>query len=1076
MKPFIAHLSLIALCSNLFLSTAATAQDSDRSDILVADFEGETYGNWKVEGEAFGSGPAKGALGGQMHVSGFKGKGLVNSFLRGDRSTGTLTSPEFTIERPWLNFLIGGGGHPGKTCMNLVVDGKIVRTATGLNTKPGGSEQLESSSWDVAEFAGKTAVVQIVDQHTRGWGHINVDQIVQSTRRAAPVLVDLTKKLTVTNTHLKDEWSTFPFYDQVGYDQALRPQFHFTSRMGWLNDPNGMVYYDGEWHMLFQHFAKGNANGPKSWGNAVSTDLMHWQQLPHAINPYAKIDDSEGIHAIWSGSAVVDVHNALGKQKGDTRTLFVLYSATHEKFFQGGAYSTDKGRTWTKINDGKPVIPHQEGFSKGQRDPRIFYYEPGDFYVTIMMIGGPDRLVRLWKSTNLLDWEVIGDIPNKAAECIDMYHVAVDGDPDNRKWVIADAGSHYEVGDFDGKTWSGFGDKDKDDKRLQFDYGDAWYAAQAFNQGPDGRVVHVGWLHSKQPGYRPFLQAGMPFTQQMSIPIEIALRTTPDGIRMFRNPVKEIEKLYHSTTEVADLSAGEANKKLSELAPELIDLTLKFEPKGDFTLNVRGLPIRYVWAKQEFQFTNVVRVEGERAAWRKKGPYRDTGIRAIPATAVNGKVILRVLVDRASLELFVNDGLAAASFVVVPDPANRRIVVEGKNELKIHTLVINELKSAWGNGVAPAPPTASAKSKPKSELPRLPENVAPASQDFKAQKLLPYLKEAYVSTSPVDLDDGISVGELSMPGAREAVAKLVAADKRGDYANLDSLLLWRDGKLIFEYYNRRGSVNGPHYAMSVTKTMTSVVLARAIELGHLKMEDLDKPVIDFMPEIDRSTIQPGVDTITIRDALMMKSGLRFKDKSVVLSLGTKFKRQAYFQKLFETTAPVTPESKQYKYTGSDPSMVMMIIDIRVGGRVQEFIRKEVMEPVGAIYNWPDQPCGIPKCGAGGNFTSRTLLKIGVALSQGGKWNGTQLLSSKYIEKVTDTTKGDGYFYYFHNRNKLDKNGKIDFISGIGAGGQYMSFFPDLNIVMVATAHNKGDISKPLDALDAAFQHLIPLFR
>ncbi len=110
-----------------------------------------------------------------------------------------------------------------------------------------------------------------------------------------------------------------------------------------------------------------------------------------------------------------------------------------------------------------------------------------------MMIGGPDRLVRLWKSTNLLDWEIIGDIPNKAAECIDMYAVPVDGDPENVRWIISDAGAHYEIGEFDGKTWKGYGAMDADDRRLKFDYGDAWYAAQAFNQGPDGRVVHVGW-------------------------------------------------------------------------------------------------------------------------------------------------------------------------------------------------------------------------------------------------------------------------------------------------------------------------------------------------------------------------------------------------------------------------------------------------------------------------------------------------------------------------------------------------------------------------------------------------------
>jgi CubicO group peptidase (beta-lactamase class C family) len=215
------------------------------------------------------------------------------------------------------------------------------------------------------------------------------------------------------------------------------------------------------------------------------------------------------------------------------------------------------------------------------------------------------------------------------------------------------------------------------------------------------------------------------------------------------------------------------------------------------------------------------------------------------------------------------------------------------------------------------------------ELPRLPKEVDPKSQNYAAQKLLTDLPTAYVSASPEDLKDGLQVGVLDMPGTKEAVAKLVADDKAGKYQNLDSLLLWKDGKLIFEMYNRGGRVDGPHYAMSVTKTLTSVTLARAIQLGLLNMVDLDKPVISFMPEIDRSTIRPGIETVTLRDALFMKSGLRFEDRDQVFKLGYEHSRQQYFQQLFELTAPVTPESKAYKYTGTDPSIIMMIIDIRI---------------------------------------------------------------------------------------------------------------------------------------------------
>ena len=148
------------------LSSAAHVGLADREDVVYADFEGKTYGDWKTTGKAFGDGPANGALPGQMAVTGFRGKGLVNSFHGGDEAVGTLTSPEFKIERKSITFLIGGGGFAGKTCINLRIDGKVVRSATGPNTEPGGSEALEPAGWDVTDFAGKTAVLEIVDNAT----------------------------------------------------------------------------------------------------------------------------------------------------------------------------------------------------------------------------------------------------------------------------------------------------------------------------------------------------------------------------------------------------------------------------------------------------------------------------------------------------------------------------------------------------------------------------------------------------------------------------------------------------------------------------------------------------------------------------------------------------------------------------------------------------------------------------------------------------------------------------------------------------------------------------------------------
>ncbi|GGJ43469.1 glycoside hydrolase family 32 protein [Deinococcus roseus] len=139
---------------------------------VFADFEGADYGGWEKTGDAFGTGPAHGSLTGQSPVTGFKGSGLVNTFLNFDQGTGTLTSPEFTLNKPFITFLIGGGNHPGETAFNLIIDGKVVRSATGQD-----SEALRSKFFDVAEFKGKKARLQIVDSHTGGWGHILIDHI-----------------------------------------------------------------------------------------------------------------------------------------------------------------------------------------------------------------------------------------------------------------------------------------------------------------------------------------------------------------------------------------------------------------------------------------------------------------------------------------------------------------------------------------------------------------------------------------------------------------------------------------------------------------------------------------------------------------------------------------------------------------------------------------------------------------------------------------------------------------------------------------------------------------------------------
>ena len=466
----------------------------------------------------------------------------------------------------------------------------------------------------------------------------------------------------------------FESYLDVGYNQKYRPQFHFTSRKNPLNDPNGMVYYDGEYHLFFQHNPSINKVRCKIWGHAVSKDMVHWEQLPHAILPY-----DGGL--IFSGTGAVDHNNTLGKQKGDTKTILACFTFAKEPFYQALAYSTDKGRTFELLNEGKAIVPNQ-GLDPAERDPKLFWHEPTQKWVMILWVqraitdkdrrgsrakrykNVPNRpgKVRFFTSDNLTDWELASDFDRDwAYECMDFVHLPVDGDPSNKKWLLFDASFDYEIGEFDGTTFT-------TDKKVGLgDFGPNYYAAQTFNNSPDGRTIVIGWMMRSDFG-----EAGMPFNQQMSFPSTMELRTTPEGIHLFRWPIKEIESLYTKKHELSNRPIQELAAELGAIQAELIDASLEFDPKetGNLEWNLRGLKVSYDAAKQQFIY------QGSR----------------LPAPPVDGKVKLRVLVDRGSIELFANDGAAVATHYALPDPGNRSITLSGKGSV---SLTINELKSSW---------------------------------------------------------------------------------------------------------------------------------------------------------------------------------------------------------------------------------------------------------------------------------------------------------------------------------------------------------------------------------------------
>lgn len=611
---------------------------AQRPDILLADFEGETYGNWTVTGTAFGIGPARGTLPNQMPVSGFRGRGLVNSYVGGDGSTGRLVSPEFTVARRWINFLIGGGMHPGQTCMNLTVDGAVVRTATGPNDRPGGTERLEWASWDVAEFEGRRARIEIVDEATGGWGHINVDEITMSDEKMA------------------EEIRTEPLFDE-----SYRPQFHFTPMRNWTNDPNGLVYYKGEYHLFFQHNPFGIEWGNMTWGHAVSRDLVHWEHLPNAIEP-------DNLGTIFSGSAVVDHENTAGFAAGREKAIVAIYTAAGgtseaskgQPFTQCIAYSVDRGRTWTKYA-GNPVLAHVAGEN---RDPKVIWHAPSRRWIMALYLKDND--FGLFRSPDLKSWEHLQTIAMPdCAECPDFFDMPVQGKPGVRRWVLTAANGRYVMGDFDGTHFT------PDGPPLQVDYGANYYAVQTYSDIPksDGRRIQIAWMNG---GSYP----RMPFNQQMSFPCTLTLRQTPDGLRLFRMPVREISRLRGECASLRNSRLTPGKDVPLPLQSELWDIEAELDP-GDAA--VVGL-----------------RVRGETVAYDAKARTLSCLGRTAPLDPIRGRIRLRILVDRTSIEVFGNDGRVSLTSCVLLRSKDRAVAAfaEGGNA-KLVSLVGHSLRSVW---------------------------------------------------------------------------------------------------------------------------------------------------------------------------------------------------------------------------------------------------------------------------------------------------------------------------------------------------------------------------------------------
>jgi fructan beta-fructosidase len=573
----------------------------------------------------------------------------------------------------------------------------------------------------VSDLISKEAVIEIFDQHTGGMGHILVDQIYQSDtirEPGPPALLERTiliEKDYVNLPTLRHSPDVMPMHMYVDgkfeyllymrmapkepdlwmsmdarrfkgkkvrftvephmlpgkgglrmlyqsdemvhskglYDEALRPQFHYSQRTGWNNDPNGMVYYDGEYHLFCQHDPHNWLGANGFWGHAVSKDLVHWEELPLALYPYPVAKQH-----CFSGSALVDEDNVAGFQTGSEKTILAFFTDTG--CGESISYSNDCGRTFTYYKN-NPVLKHPG------RDPKVIWYEPGNHWVMAVYDDTPaiGPNIAFYSSKNLKDWEHQSHLPGYY-ECPELYQLPVldaKGNPTQvSKWVTAAADGAYAIGEFDGKTFK----PDHKDKHRVF-HG-AYYAAQTFSQTPHGRRIQIAWARIDMPD--------MPFNQTFTFPHELTLRHTPDGIRLFAEPVREIEKLRKKQHQVSGKALTENAPVELNVAGGLFDIRATFE-LGDAS------KIGLAFGTEEVTYD----VKAAKLDWA-------------PLKPVDGKISIRVLVDRPMLEICGNGGrVYVTKKRANPGPAAIPVVkaFAAGGRARIVHLEVNELKSIWSH-------------------------------------------------------------------------------------------------------------------------------------------------------------------------------------------------------------------------------------------------------------------------------------------------------------------------------------------------------------------------------------------
>lgn len=437
------------------------------------------------------------------------------------------------------------------------------------------------------------------------------------------------------------------------YKEKNRPQFHFTTQRGWINDPNGLIYYDGEYHLFYQHNPYEREWENMHWGHAVSKDLIHWQQLPEALYP-------DHLGTMFSGSTIIDYDNTAGYNKKDNPAMIAFYTAdSPEKQVQCMAYSIDKGRTWTKYNKNPLIDSKDKWNSKDTRDPKVFWYAPSKHWV--MLLNERDGH-SIYTSKNLKDWNYESHVTG-FWECPELFELPIDGNKNNTKWVMYGASGRYMLGSFDGKTFT------PEAGKYYYTSGSI-YAAQTFTNIPDndGRRIQIGWGRIDQPY--------MPFNGMMLLPTELTLKTTKEGVRLINNPIKETEQLFTPIQKWSNLKSDDANNKMKEFYNSdclRIKTTIKLSHATDAGLNLFGQ--RLISYDMNGNMLN--------------------GMFYSPQDMTSMELSSDIYIDRTSIEVFIDGGIFSYSMEHKPDSNNTEGFHFWGNNIEVKNLEVYSVKSIW---------------------------------------------------------------------------------------------------------------------------------------------------------------------------------------------------------------------------------------------------------------------------------------------------------------------------------------------------------------------------------------------